>query len=528
LSRGGLVAGLALAAALAFVFAAQVPDPGFERGHRGWVSAHTLSIAQKASAANGFVGYAAELATAESRELHYFDRYPVFFSAGLNAAWTLLGLDTAARVVFARQLMNLIYALTVLCAVGLLVELGVGVEVAVAAAAFAAASVTMVEYRDMVHFDQPALLGSVALTWAIAAWYRSGRTSIVLAATAVAVSSGRGYASFVVLGLWWLLDSAQTLRGLPWRSTLRTLLLGVPARACVLGVAIAAACLAYNVAVEARVRDVPWSEAGILQSATRRLSLDPAFNERTERRRSWPHFLVYQLESFSRSVSPWLHSSRRGERHDLRIAGGAVAAAFAIGFAVTRSGPCAVPILLMLLSGPLWLLLMRNVAVFHPYLGMYLLPAALLSFAALLRRIPRRFAIVPALAACALLAFCSARRNHELLRESHIAAREARDMQRVAGMLRPGDAIAEQRSFRGAPYALGFYLPQQAIQVEGQARFLLTRNRALNAPNLTPDNYDLFLYRPARYRATSPLARFHSGSLLARFGPLQGPLRRRR
>src|SRR5436190_449155 len=74
----------AFAAALAFVFASQTPDAGFRAGHRGWVSAHTLAIAEKASARNGFVGYAVSLATASTRDLYYFDRYPVLFSAALR------------------------------------------------------------------------------------------------------------------------------------------------------------------------------------------------------------------------------------------------------------------------------------------------------------------------------------------------------------------------------------------------------------------------------------------------------------
>ena len=40
-----MVAITALALSLAFVFADQARDDGFRRGHRGWVSAHTLAIA---------------------------------------------------------------------------------------------------------------------------------------------------------------------------------------------------------------------------------------------------------------------------------------------------------------------------------------------------------------------------------------------------------------------------------------------------------------------------------------------------
>lgn len=524
-----VVAVLALAAALLFVFAGQVRDPGFHRGHRGWVSAHTLAIAQKASASNGFVGYAIELATPTSRALHYFDRYPVFFSAGLHAAWTMLGLDAAGRILFARQVMNLVYVLTVVAAVALLVELGLALELSIAAAAAAAAAFTMVNYRDMVHFDQPALLGSVVLMWAIARWYRGGRAALVLAATALAVTAGRGYASFVVLGLWWLMESLQAFRTARAHDALASSLLGVPARACILGAALAAACLAWNIAAEARIRDVPWSEASIVRSATRRLALDPGFNEQNQQRLSWPRFLRAELENFSQSVLPWTHRPRRSENRALRLAVAIAAAVVAVAFARSCRPPARVPALLMLLAGPLWLVLMRNVAAFHPYLGVYLFPVALLCFAGLLRRVPARAAFVPAIAAAALLVFSTSARNRDLLRDSHVAARWTRDMQRIAALLGPGEAVAQHRMMQGVPYALGFYLPEQALQVEGKATWVVSSQRDFDSENLTPDNDDLFLYRPARpYRAHTALARFHPDSLVARFGsrPSVGPLRR--
>lgn len=525
----------ALAAALAFVFYDQVSDPGFRRGHRGWVSAHTLAIAQKASPENGFVGYTISLATPAGRELYYFDRYPVFFSAALHSVQAAAQ-GKAGQIHVARQVMNLVYVLTVLAAVALLVELGLTLEAAVAASAFAAAGSTMVEYRDMVHYDQPAVLGSVLLLWAVARWSRTGLSRAVYVATAVAVCLGRGYASFVILGLWWLFEAARILRAreqAPAFSrtmrTMRTLLLGVPARACLLGILVAGACLAYNVRAEARAREVSWTETSIVRSAKRRLSLDTEFNEQKERRLTWPPFMDVQQENFARGIVPWSRRDPLRHHKEVRTAIAVIVAVVALGFALSRPRELRVPWMLMCLSGPLWLAAMRNLTAFHPYTAVFLYPMTLVGLAALLHPLARRWQWIAALAACTLLIASTSQRNDALARDKRFAVQDTRDMERVRAVLERRDAVAvDQRVFRGVPYALGFYLPDHDLVVEGPASLVLTRDRKFRGENLTPANAGIFLFRPARlYLAHSSLARLHPASTAARQRTEQ-PVRERR
>jgi len=524
LKLGPGIAAAALAATLAFVFVDQVRDSGFTGGHRGWVSAHTLAIAQNATPQSGYVGYALSLVTEAGREPYYFDRYPVFFTAALHVALDAAGPDKARQINVARQVMNLVYALTVLAAVMLLVELGVPRETAIAASALAAAGFTMVEYRDMVHFDQPAVLGGLVLLWGIAAWSRGRSERIVLLATVFAVTAGRGYASFAVLGLWWLFDCFTAVRvrspgNRDWGGIASRVLFGVPARACLLGAAVAASCLAYNIHAEARMRGVSWSEVSIVESAARRLSLDEGFNRTNEGRLAWSNFFEIQQDNVARSVMPWTRGTPLRGRHATRGALFTLIVVVTLGFALTRQGPLRVPWLVMCLAGPLWLTAMRNLTAFHPYTAVFLFPVGLAFFAAALHRIPPRWRLVPALTACALLAACTHGRNRELSRERRAAVADTADMQNIATMLKPGENFAaDQWTFRGVPFAVGFYLPDHGYVVEGRTSLVLTRNTGFPGENLTPQNRGVFLYRALRpWRAKSPMARHVANSAVSRW-----------
>jgi hypothetical protein len=503
----------ALVAALAFVFADQAPDAGFRAGHRGWVSSHTLAIAQNATPATGFVGYAASLRTRDGRELYYFDRYPVFFSIALHAAMHAAGPGSAARILASRQLMNAVYVLIVLAAVGLLVELGLPVEAAVAAAALAASSFTMVEYRDMVHFDQPALLGSVLLLWSIART-ETGRAGAAapLLATVFAVSAGRGYASLVTLALW---SACALVRAIARRRRANEAApsLAIPFACLACGAALSAALLTYNVATEARLRDVPWSQTSILSSARKRLALDQGFNQSKEQRLEWPHFLEVQATNLANTTVPWswcVELRRNGEATAI-VAASMIA--IVLAFVVSRSAATRVAWLVTAASGALWLLMMRNLSAFHPYTAMFLFPLCLVACAPILSRVPRVAGVALAVAACALLVACTRERNDELRAGSGRLLAESSDMDEIAWFLEPAEPVAaERRLLRGVPFALAFYLPGHDIQAGGKTSMMLVRKKDCRGRNLTPANTTIVVCRlAAPARARSSLARHIPG-----------------
>jgi hypothetical protein len=513
----GWLAAAALAAALAFVFADQPRDDGFRRGHRGWVSAHTLAIVERSVPANGLVGYTLSLRTERGRDLYYFDRYPVFFAAGLEVIEDLFARSTVQEIRVARQVMNGIYALTLLAAVLLLVELGLSLPAAIAASALAGASATMVAFRDMVHFDQPALFGIVALLWSLARYRRGGSGRLVVVMSALAVMSGRGYASFAVLGAWWIFESAAVLARERAAAAIRTVATSVPTSACVVAIATGTICLGYNVVMESRIRGVPVSEAGIIGSAWQRLALDQGFNDRNEKRIAWSHVLQSQQAGLAHGVLPWTRRDPIQSREWLRTTLAAIVVAVAVGFAATRGEATRWVWLAAVAGGPVWLLVMRNLAAFHQYTALYLFPLCLTFFAALVHRLPARVAALVAVAACAVLASATDGFNRSVVHQMGTSRQDTLDMMEIERALGPGDAVAvDKQIFRGVPYAYGFYLPNNDIVVEGPASLVISRRRRFNGENLTPGNSGIALYRPERlWMARSSLARHHRGSTAA-------------
>ena len=73
------------------VFWTQNEKVGFERGHHGWVTSHTLAILDKANLENGFVGFALRLVKPDgTKHFDYFDRYPVLFSVAMNRLFDMV------------------------------------------------------------------------------------------------------------------------------------------------------------------------------------------------------------------------------------------------------------------------------------------------------------------------------------------------------------------------------------------------------------------------------------------------------
>lgn len=500
----------ALVASIAWIFIDQVPDPGFRRGHRGWVSAHTLAVIEKADAEHGFVGNALSVLTPAGRELFYFDRYPVFFSAAMHAVLTATPLSKRDEIHVARQAMNVVHAATLVMAVLLLLQLGLSVEGAVAVTLLGACGYFMVEYRDMVHYDQPALLGVVALMWAIAGWYRGAGNRRVYVVTGVAVLLGRGYASFAVLGVWWLLETVRSIRrGSSARSIFPRVLASVPSHACVLGIALAVACLGYNIAVEARVRGVAVSEVGIVRSAAKRLSLDERFNQRKARSLAWSRFAGGQAENFARGLLPWQRRNPLSRQHLLARGMALSIASAGILFAATRPLPMRTAWLVVACSGPLWLLAMRDLSAFHTYTAIYLFPLSLVCFASLLWLVPPRVHLAVALVACAVFAVSTHGKNRILAKTQMESATETRDLERIAKLLKPGEPVAVHgRLFSGTPFAPGFYFPDHDLQTSGRSSLLLTRDPRLEGSNLTGFNKRIFLIRtPHPLRVSSVIAK---------------------
>jgi len=286
-----LYAGMVLLAAV-LVFGLQAPNTGFYGPNHGWTSSHGLAIMAHATPANGFVGHALQYRNAAGeRSYTYFDRYPFFFSAGMGALLRVTD-DRVLQMRIARNAMNVIYIATVGVAALLVHRLVEDRWRALAAALLAFSGYWLVFYKDMVHYDQPALFGNLLLLYAIARYRLDGARWPVYVAGLVAVSLGRGYSSYMIIGLWalWAIGERLVSGSRAWRDAV---LVGVMA------VAWGGALLGYNLYTESVRRNVPLAQTSIVDSALRRL---PVFGEKEQGRTvgknvpPWPQFAATQYE----------------------------------------------------------------------------------------------------------------------------------------------------------------------------------------------------------------------------------------
>jgi hypothetical protein len=512
--------------AIATVFATQRRNAGFATGHHGWVSAHGLAIAAKAVPAAGFLGHSMRV---EGRKgavvLDYFDRYPVFFSALAHQVLALGDPDLETRILRARHLMNAVFGATMLAVYALLRLVGWLPGTALAATLLAFSGTYLLAYKDMFHFDQPALLGMVLVWIGIAKYERDGRRGLLYALALLAVCLGRGAASLGALAAWLLLQLVGALRDRLRGSDATPLALRLlrlePVRLLVVCGALVAALLAYNVAVESRQTGQPWLRTSIVGSAAKRFGLDPRFDSHYAGALAWGSVLATQGERLLIALTPaalgvQVDPTVTGPRARLGIASGVLAGILLVlaGLALVagRPGGALTPLqrtmlAILALSGPLWLLAVRRLAQFHDYTAIYDLGTVLAIDLLALSFLPRRLTGIAAALALALFAAGNlevARRDGEAIRRANA---ETQDFERIAAALPPDARVHVDGNWEtlipGVPYALGFYLPRATVVEElRRADWVISRKR-IGSGGLTPENRALFAY-PAPRRGRTP------------------------
>ncbi|MCY3944915.1 MAG: hypothetical protein OXF44_01350 [Anaerolineaceae bacterium] len=476
------------------VFGTQFSHAGFGARHHGWVTSHGLAIAVHATPANGFVGHARVFAEeGGALRLDYFDRYPFFFSAVVGAL-VRLAEDLATQVFIARQLMHGIFVLTMLFAWLLLRRLGATVTVALAGTTLAFAGYGVLYFRGALHFDQPAMLGMLALLWCVARASQepSGDRRWLPAVTLVAVSMGRGFISLGVPGLWLALTALSLLRrpGLSRGQRLRLLVAHDAWRMLLVGALWLALMLGYNVAQEMSQRDVPLQETSIVASLQRRAPLghEGGRNLTTSKYRipTWDAFATLQADRFLRWFAPLRYES--SDIAPAPVSGPLflLLLAVALRHALRQKRALREPLLLTALAGVLGIAAMINLTAEHDYTIMHALGLALVFWLALLRPLQNHRRLIALVLAMSLALFLRASllveaENRDIFAEASgftddynriRLALEARDV----GQARIFDTFKGHCPiFHSKCFAPGFYLRDHAIALDlADAGFVLT------------------------------------------------------
>lgn len=368
-------------------------EPGYnelQSGHHGWVSSQTLAIIANAEAENSFVGYAQTYVDDEgNKNYDYFDRYPVFFSAGMHI---ILSLKTklSTQIYLAKQVMNLIFILTIAAAFALVNKIVRNRVIALSVVMLSVSSQYLLFYKDMIHYDQPALLGLIFLIYAITVYKIDGNRWLVYFAGLISISIGRGYASYSVLLIWLLVEALDQIkeRGIPLRKKVRKIIRHDAFRVLLLAIAWGAICLLYNIGIEAARRGIPFIQTSIIQSATTRLALNKDFNDSYMNTLNWGVFIKDQMVRLIRWSFPiWNYKGTFLQNINI------LAIVFSIIGLYTRmlDSVRKTVLLIMVFSGIFWLFIMRNLSAFHDYTAMYYLGIPLAFYAACSQSSSSRF-----------------------------------------------------------------------------------------------------------------------------------------
>lgn len=505
---------------LFFAILFQTKKVGFESGHYGWVSSHCLAIAAKATSENNWVGYALKEYTASGEHQYkYFDRYPVFFSVFLHQVLDFFPQDLGKQVYAARVVMNVIFILTILfffLSLNLLLQ---DVSLSLAAVLLAFSGGLFMFYKDMIHYDQPALLGISIMLYFITRFELKKPHRWLYFVAPVCVCLGRGYAGLSLLGLWFIISAILLFRNQSFSLASVGKMINLhPLKVFVLSVGVLASALSFNIATEMNVRNVSYKETSIVISANKRLGLDASFDKdykdwlsplnvlklSAERiyTNLFPEVLASKIDTTVSKLKTIMHSTF-SSLILLRL----VVLCFLLPilyFGSLRLFNYRKPserLIIGLFALPgLWLILIKRLFVFHDYTTMYHAGFHVLFMCILLLGIKdnlRKWALPICFLIFVSSLYTVGNKHNDNLEVFNRVTTDFNEVQRKLNETNQEVYIDGGRTnfIPGAPFALGFYLPQQWLSARPQARFALTYNPIFGNENLTPNNKYVFLFR---------------------------------
>ncbi len=449
--RGGFVQ-IALFSLLLLVTLMMQPSlVEFVKGHHGWVSSHGLSIMKKANFDNGFLGYSCYQVDANKNlHLDYFDRYPVFFSAFMN--FLLSFVDTMINEIYiARLFMNLVFVASIFLGYKILNILGITDKIAsVSASILAFSGVFFIYYKDMIHYDQPAILSMMFMLYAILKYEKKqwlGKRIIIISLITPLV--GRGYVINLLLMLWFVLDAFKEV--ILDKNKFSSIFRGIPFKSFIVGFVASASFLMYNVVREAITRGVSIIETSIFDSARFRLGFSEIPKE-DKYYISIYDFFSNQVYRFIQNFVPYSFSGdkfRIGLEHPqiyywvMRIACLIFLVLIFKAFQSSFFKQNLKIVLLMFSFGFVWLFGMKNLSAYHDYTSMYHILLVLLFwgyiFVSLRKFIKPYFFLI-----ISLIVFITSLYN---VRQVHLFNNDnvkvsVNEMQNVIKKIKPDDLIA--------------------------------------------------------------------------------------
>lgn len=500
------------------VFLLQSKSTNFRPGHRGWVAAHCLAIADKATPENNFLGHTCSFESNNKRDFYYFDRYPVLFTAISNQVLSLTD-DLNAKVYLSRQWMNLIYVTTFILAFLLIRLMLFDNILSLALTLFIAGGFYYVKYKDMFHFDQPALLGLISFLYVLKLrQLKKISLKVMIPIIVIGALSGRGYATCLAVAFWFGLDSLWELKTSGFKQFIKSFYKRDSFITVFTVFIFASSALFYNVYTEAEKRSVPLGKTSIVGTAKHRTGLTNAYSF------PWPSFIKGQASRIMKGSFPFVVNASRKNK---TFVGGKklfkesiilksmliISITIYIGLLVlvvkhNRKSELKSRIknffdrtnIVIFMSGFAWLFPMKRLAGPHHYTTMYYIGFYIVIGVILLGVVKQEKFKKVVLASCFslfIISLLSAKMFYDT--EETSAANYTKDFAEIKTQLNKHGAETVQlfkgyRKFvEGSPYALCFYLGERYIS-DNSKWFISDKKQTGDYKNHTENNSNYFLY----------------------------------
>jgi hypothetical protein len=507
---GKTAAWIVLLTALVVSLASETRTRAFLPVHHGYLSSMGLAMGKNLDREHHFLLFTRKWVNAEGKNgVDPHNRFPIFSYLLIGAAESGCGNDPACEMWRGRVLMLLFCWGALALSTLLLLELSGNPLLAVAAALLAFSSYFMQYYNDMIFNDVPAVFGFILILLGIARFEVRGSTRLLTVGALLGISLG--WQCYAPLVTWWLLQAARTLKTAGWRVGVGEMIRHRATKTMIMAVAWGCLLLAVNVLHEKAALGVPVGELPSVRSIEFRLGLAGGSEEFPEYQElKWGNFLNKQARrvmkasiptrSLHAAINRWSEAGNPALKLLLGLTGLLVFAA--LGYCLwklligMKRGRLAS--LVVLFSGLLWCLSMRQFTAFHDFQAMFYVGFAMTVFWAILSRLPRKAMGWAAVASLVVFTFSAVDLNRVKTEEGRDYEYRTSDfaaIRRVAGENRRIQVGLSDSEFEAEFIPFRFYMAGNFYSDPTHAEFVITRDRNFAPPTLTPDNHEYFLFR---------------------------------
>ncbi|WP_132324694.1 hypothetical protein [Pseudobacteriovorax antillogorgiicola] len=477
----------------------QLPLSGFPGGHHGWVTSHNLALSGNSTVANYFVGYTIQFA----QDYYYFLRSP--FPSYIVMSLPQYFFESMIDQIFYTKILNaVIISLSIFFFQRVLICLEISRLKAIAITLLSFSGHYVTFYRDLVTPDVYSLLGIAIAIYGISLKITADRIFPLYVCAVLAPMLGWGYSVIPTFFVYWFLMLRVFHKNTTFYIALKSSLRHSSFISLFLACIVTASFLTHNILAEAFVRGVSLTEVGIVKSALFRLGIEEGASTT-----QWVYYLYEKMAKyFLKGFTPIWYFKVSSPTHIVKALSMSFICVLFISciFIFRRSfGRLSerkrMIVVLLLLSGPLWLVPMRNLARFHDYTAIIFCPSYIAIYFGALLFLKKKFEKF--LCGAAVVVYIASNvlyMNHKNVGVESLNLVTS-EFEKVKDLLPEGVVVDYRPNYQevipGAPLAVGYYLKGLKVGTEFNSNYLISRSNEEEGTYrlLTPTHKMLFLYK---------------------------------